>query len=53
VYQSVFYLGHCRFDAAAYSQFASDDDCMNVAAMRMLTELVDEATTRGETDPVA
>jgi hypothetical protein len=51
VYQSIFYLGHLRADAAAYSTFASDDECMNLAAKRMLLELVDEAAARGETDP--
>jgi hypothetical protein len=53
VYQSIFYLGHCRSDPAAYSTFASEDECMNQAAQRMLMEMVDEAAARGETDPVA
>lgn len=53
VYQSIFYLGHCRSDTAVYSRFASDDECMSREAKRMLTEMVDEAAARGETDPVA
>jgi hypothetical protein len=52
VYQSIFYLGHCRSDAAVYPRFASDDECMNREAKRMLSELVSEATARGEADPV-
>ena len=52
VYQSIFYLGHCRSDTAVYSRFASDDECMNGAASGMLTELVEEATARGDTDAV-
>jgi hypothetical protein len=52
VYQSVFYLGRCRSDGALYPRFASDDECMNIAATRMLAELVDEAAARGELDPL-
>jgi hypothetical protein len=53
VYQSIFYLGSSRSDGAAYSRFASDDECMNQAAKRMLTGMVDEAAARGKTIPVA
>jgi hypothetical protein len=48
VYQSVFYLGRCRADAAPYSRFACDDECMNIAARQMLTELVDQAAAHDE-----
>ena len=53
VYQSIFYLGHCRSDSAVYPRFASNDESMNRAAKGMLAEMVDEANARGETDPAA
>ena len=43
VYQTVFYHGLSRSDAAAYSRFAADDPAMNLAAEHLLREMVAEA----------
>ena len=45
VFQTVFYLGRSRSDPVGYARFAADDDAMNAAAGRLLTELVDQAQT--------
>ena len=43
VFQTVFYLGRNRSDPVGYARFAADDDAMNAAAGRLLTELIDQA----------
>ena len=46
VYQTVFYHHRPRPDPTAYCGLASDDAAMNVAAGRLLAQLVDEAAQR-------